>query len=57
MLEDYETRRKHVRSLIDEADAEMRDGKGVEFASSAALAAEIARIGRRDSVLPYCPLP
>jgi antitoxin ParD1/3/4 len=47
MLEDYESRLSHVRALVDVAEAEVRDGKGVEFASSTALADEIARRGSR----------
>jgi antitoxin ParD1/3/4 len=47
LLEDYESRLSHVRALVDEADAQVRDGKGVEFASSAALADEITRRGSR----------
>jgi antitoxin ParD1/3/4 len=47
MLEDYESRLSHVRALVDEADAQVRDGKGVEFASSAKLADEIAHRGSR----------
>jgi arginine decarboxylase-like protein len=57
MSEKYEIRVNQVRNLINEADAEVRDGEGVEFGSSAALAVEIARRGRRDSILPPRALP
>lgn len=47
MLEDYELRLSQVRAMVDLADAEVRDGKGVEFGSASALADEIARRGTR----------
>jgi antitoxin ParD1/3/4 len=54
MLEDYESRLGHIRASVDEADAELRDGKGVEFASSTALADEIARRdGRNGNLSPH----
>lgn len=45
MREEFDIRTNHARELVDEADAEVRDGKGVLFASSAALADEITRRG------------
>jgi antitoxin ParD1/3/4 len=37
MLEDYETRLAEVRGLIDEADASLANGKGIEFSSARSL--------------------
>ena len=45
MREEFDIRTNHARELVDEADAEVCDGKGVLFASSAALADEITRRG------------
>jgi antitoxin ParD1/3/4 len=47
MLEDYESRLHQVRAMVDIADSEVRDGKGIEFGSAAALADEITRLGTR----------
>jgi hypothetical protein len=41
--EDFETRLHEIRKLIDMADAELRDGKGIEFTTSAALCDGIIR--------------
>ncbi len=45
MLEDYETRLNEVRLLVDAADAQIQDGKGIEFASASALREEVLRRG------------
>ena len=49
MLEDYETRLNEVRLLVDAADAQIQDGKGIEFAAAGALRDEVLRRGTRLS--------
>lgn len=45
MLEDYETRLNEVRLLVDAADAQIQDGKGIEFAGAGVLRDEVLRRG------------
>jgi antitoxin ParD1/3/4 len=50
MLEDYETRLSEVRALVDEADASLAAGNGIEFASANEIAeAVIARGAKRSN--------
>ncbi|WP_417686066.1 type II toxin-antitoxin system ParD family antitoxin [Roseibium sp.] len=53
MLEDYETRLAEARVLVDEADAEIAAGKGIDYADGQTIANDIvkrglARLGRND---------
>ena len=53
MLEDYETRLAEVRALVDAADAEIAEGKGIEYASAQDLTDDImkrgmARLAQKD---------
>jgi len=45
MLEDYETRLNEARALVDAADAEIADGKGIEYATSQDMTDEIVKRG------------
>lgn len=53
MLEDYETRLAEARALVDAADAEIADGKGIEYANAQELTNDImkrgmARLAQKD---------
>ena len=45
MLEDYETRLRDVRALIDAADEQISSGEGIEFANAKDLTDEIVKRG------------
>jgi len=45
MLEDYETRLANARAMVDEADAQIANGEGVEYATGHDLADEIVKRG------------
>lgn len=45
MLEDYETRLGEARALVDAADAEIADGKGIEVATGQEMTDEIVKRG------------
>lgn len=47
MLEDYEIRMKELRSLIDEGDTAIHEGKVKSFASAEELTAEIVKLGEK----------
>ena len=53
LLEDYETRLRDVRRLIDEADAQIAAGEGIEYSDARSLARDViergtARLARDD---------
>ncbi|MCK7613959.1 type II toxin-antitoxin system ParD family antitoxin [Roseibium sediminicola] len=45
MLEDYETRLAETRALVDEADAEIAAGKGIDYATAQDLSDDIVKRG------------
>ncbi|MBL4801806.1 MAG: type II toxin-antitoxin system ParD family antitoxin [Emcibacter sp.] len=45
MLEDYETRLREVRTLIDAADKQITAGEGIEFSNAQDLTKEIVKRG------------
>ena len=45
LLEDYETRVAEARVLVDEADAQIAAGKGIEYATGQDLTDEIVKRG------------
>ena len=45
MLEDYETRLAETRALVDEADAEIAAGKGIDYATTQDLTDDIVKRG------------
>lgn len=45
MIEDYETRLKSVRALIDAADDQITEGQGIEFSNAQDLTNEVVRRG------------
>ena len=47
MLEDYETRMKELRGLIDEGDADIAAGRVKSFASAKKLTAEIVKRSKK----------
>lgn len=45
MLEDYETRLRDVRALIDTADEQIAAGQGIEFSNAQDLTNEVVKRG------------
>ncbi len=45
MLEDYETRLRQTRALVDEADASIVAGEGIEYGGDGSLTAEVVKRG------------
>ena len=45
MLEDYETRLAEARAMVDEADAQIAAGQGIEYANGQDLTDEIVKRG------------
>ncbi len=53
LLEDYETQLRETRALIDEAEASIAAGKGIEYTHAGSLTEEVvkrgmARLARKD---------
>ncbi|ETX04614.1 type II toxin-antitoxin system ParD family antitoxin [Candidatus Entotheonella palauensis] len=47
MLEDYETRMKELRMLVDQGDEAVADGKVMTYASPEALTEDIVKRGKK----------